>query len=64
MLATTFAAASGPAAATANCGTISFSFEGTRLINDGISHRAGPFAIDLPAGTYDVVMRSSDSHSE
>ena len=64
VLATTVAAASGPAAATANCGTISFSFEGTRLINDGISHRAGPFAIDLPAGTYDVVMRSSDSHSE
>ena len=64
MLAATIAAASGPAAAAANCGTISFSFEGTRLINDGISHRAGPFTINLPAGNYDVVLRSSDTHSE
>ncbi len=63
MLAATIAGGVGPAGANADCGTISFSFEGTRLLNDGISHQAGPFSITLPAGTYDVVMRSSDSHS-
>lgn len=63
MLAATIATAAGVAGANADCGTISFSFEGTRLLNDGISHKAGPFTIDLPAGTYDVVMRSGDSHS-
>ncbi|NEP48421.1 MAG: hypothetical protein F6K65_06125 [Moorea sp. SIO3C2] len=46
------------------CGTISFSFDGTRLLNDGISDSAGPFGIDLPGGTYDVMMRSADHHSE
>ncbi len=63
MLAATIAGSVGSAGANADCGTISFSFEGTRLLNDGISHQAGPFSINLPAGTYDVVMRSNDSHS-
>lgn len=63
MLATTMATGVGLAGANADCGAISFSFEGTRLLNDGISHQAGPFSINLPAGTYDVVMQSGDSHS-
>lgn len=49
--------------AESSCGSLNFSFTGTRLLNDGISHNAGPFAIDLPAGTYDVMMRSADEHS-
>ena len=52
------------AGATMSCGEYSFGFEGTRLLNDGISNSAGPFAIDLPAGTYDVVMQSHDAHDE
>jgi len=36
------------------CGEYSYGFAGTRLLNDGISDSAGPFTIDLPAGTYDV----------
>lgn len=44
------------------CGEYSFGFTGTRLINDGISDSAGPFAITLPAGTYDVTMWSNDNH--
>lgn len=58
---TTSAAAAG---ATMSCGEHSFGFEGTRLLNDGISHRAGPFAIDLPSGTYDVIMQSHDAHDD
>jgi hypothetical protein len=54
----------GTSGAADNCGTHSFSFVGTRLLNDGISDGAGPFAIDLPAGRYDVVMRSADYHSD
>ncbi len=46
------------------CGTHSFGLAGTRLLNDGISDSAGPFAIDLPAGTYDVTLVSHDFHSE
>lgn len=52
------------AGATMSCGEHSFGFEGTRLLNDGISNSAGPFAIELPAGTYDVVMQSHDAHDE
>jgi len=48
--------------ASSSCGTWSFGFAGTRLINDGISNDAGPFAITLPAGTYDVTMVSHDNH--
>lgn len=44
------------------CGTYSYGFTGTRLINDGISTSAGPFAIDLPAGTYDITMMSNENH--
>lgn len=52
------------AGATMGCGEYSFGFEGTRLLNDGISDSAGPFAIELPAGTYDVLMQSHDAHDE
>ncbi|RZV45465.1 MAG: hypothetical protein EX269_09830 [Acidimicrobiales bacterium] len=48
--------------ASSGCGTYSFGFAGTRLINDGISNDAGPFAITLPAGTYDISMVSHDNH--
>ncbi len=49
-------------AADAGCGEYSFDFSGTRLINDGISTSAGPFAIGLPAGTYDITLVSDDNH--
>lgn len=52
------------ASATMGCGEYSFGFEGTRLLNDGISNTAGPFAVELPAGTYDVLMQSHDAHDE
>ena len=51
-------------AASTGCGEYSFGFEGTRLLNDGISTSAGPFTISLPAGTYDVTMVSHDAHDE
>lgn len=44
------------------CGEYSFGFTGTRLIHDGTSDSAGPFSIDLPAGTYDITMWSGDNH--
>jgi hypothetical protein len=49
-------------ATTGQCGEYSYGFTGTRLINDGISTSAGPFAIALPAGTYDIEMWSNDNH--
>lgn len=56
--------ATGPAlgAVDGGCGEYSYGFTGTRLINDGHSTSAGPFAIDLPAGTYDITMLSDDNH--
>lgn len=54
----------GVAAASSSCGTYSFGFTGTRLINDGISNDAGPFSIELPAGTYDVTVLFSDHHDQ
>ncbi len=51
-------------AARPGCGEYSFGFEGTRLLNDGISTSAGPFTISLPAGTYDVTMVSHDAHDD
>lgn len=54
--------ASSPAVAATACGTYSFGFEGTRLLNDGISTSAGPFDISLPAGTYDITLVSNDNH--
>ncbi len=50
------------AAGSSGCGEYSFGFEGTRLLNDGISTSAGPYTISLPAGTYDVTMVSRDHH--
>jgi hypothetical protein len=50
------------ASATMGCGQESFGFEGIRLLNDGMSNTAGPFAIELPAGTYDVLVQSHDAH--
>ncbi len=51
------------AGASSGCGEYSFGFAGTRLLNDGISDSAGPFSIDLPAGTWDVTLVSHDNHS-
>lgn len=50
------------ASAGAGCGEYSFGFEGTRLLNDGISDTAGPFTISMPAGTYDITLHSFDDH--
>ena len=50
------------AANSVGCGDYSFGFTGTRLLNDGISDSAGPFAIVLPAGVYDITMEASDNH--
>ena len=52
------------AGATTACGEYSYGFAGTRLLNDGISNSAGPFPIDLPAGTYTVTLVSHDFHDE
>lgn len=59
----TLVGASAHASASMGCGDYSFSFEGTRLLNDGISDAAGPFPISLPAGTYDITPHSFDDHS-
>lgn len=47
---------------TDGCGEFSYGFAGTRLINDGISTSAGPFAIALPAGYYEITLVSHDDH--
>lgn len=51
-----------PAGAADGCGQYSFGFTGTRLLNDGISDVAGPFPIELPAGTYTVTLVAHDHH--
>lgn len=61
-IATVLGAGIGGAAASEGCGEYSFGFVGTRLLNDGISDRAGPFSITLPAGVYDVTLESFDDH--
>ena len=53
-----------PAFASTGCGEFSFGFEGTRLLNDGVSNEAGPFPAELPAGTYELTLVSGDQHSE
>lgn len=54
---------SAAASASMGCGDHSFGFEGTRLLNDGMSNSAGPFAVSLPAGTYDITLHSFDDHA-
>lgn len=61
VLSTATASAAGAAA---GCGEYSFGFEGTRLLNDGISDSAGPFAITMPAGTYEITLHSFDDHAD
>jgi len=51
----------GPLAAQADC-SAELSFDDVHLLNDGISDTAGPFAVDLEAGTYTIVTESSDDH--
>lgn len=51
-----------PAGASEGCGTYSFGFAGTRLLNDGISNVSGPYPIDLPSGTYVVTLVAHDHH--
>lgn len=58
----TLALISPPAGAQNGCGTYSYGFAGTRLLNDGISTSAGPFAATIPAGTYTVTLVSHDHH--
>ena len=58
-----FGTAATAGAASTGCGEFSFGFEGTRLLNDGISNTAGPYPIDLPAGTYTVTAESFDDHA-
>jgi LPXTG-motif cell wall-anchored protein len=55
-------ALSATAGASAGCGQHSYGFTGTRLLNDGISDMAGPYSIDLPAGTYAVTLVAHDHH--
>jgi len=55
-------ALSSRAGATSGCGTYSYGFEGTRLINDGISNVSGPYEIELPAGIYTVTLVAHDHH--
>jgi hypothetical protein len=50
------------AGASTGCGTYSFGFEGTRLLNDGISDVSGPYPIDLPSGVYTVTLVAHDHH--
>ena len=51
------------AGAEAACGQFGVEFDGVRLLNDGANNTAGPFSIDLPAGTYDVTIVSYDDHT-
>jgi hypothetical protein len=53
-----------PASAVMGCGQYSFAFDGALLLNDGVSNTAGPFAIEVPAGTYDVAVQTHDAHDE
>jgi len=63
LVALTLIATSGLAGGSAQgCGDFSFGFEGTRLIDDGISTSAGPFPITLPAGNYEITLVSHDNH--
>ena len=50
--------------AQAGCGELSVEFDGVRLLNNGVDNNAGPFAINLPAGTYDVTLIGYDFHNE
>ena len=62
LLLSTATTVGGPLGAQSGCGEHSFGFEGTRLLNDGISNTAGPFSIDLPAGIYTVTLLGNDNH--
>ena len=42
--------------------TVSLSFENAHLLNNGFDDTAGPFEVDLEAGTYTIVIESSDDH--
>ena len=55
-------ALSATSGASYGCGQYSYGFTGTRLLNDGISDVAGPYSIDLPAGTYTVTLVAHDHH--
>ena len=60
----TLAVTTVPAIASDDCGTNSFGFTETRLLNDGVSNAAGPFPADIPAGTYTVTLVSHDDHDD
>lgn len=53
----------GAAATDFRCGDVDIHLDGIRLLNDGISETAGPFAIILPAGRYDITVSSFDDHA-
>ncbi len=52
------------AGAADGCGVTQLSFDGVRLLNNGVDHSAGPFSIELEPGTYDITMTSWDAHDE
>ena len=61
LLLSTVATVAGPLGAQSEC-SFRFAFEGTRLLNDGISNTAGPFDLALDAGTYTITVISYDDH--
>ena len=61
LLLSTVATVAGPLGAQGEC-ALELGFEGTRLLNDDVHNIAGPFDIDLAAGTYDITVISHDNH--
>ena len=51
-----------PIGAQTEC-TVELSFDETHhLLNNGVDNTAGPFEVELEAGTYTIVVESSDDH--
>ncbi len=63
VLGATFVVGAGVVAAQGGCGGTSVDLSGSRLLNDGVANVAGPFQVNLAAGTYDVTAISYDAHS-
>lgn len=58
MVATSVMFTGGSAGAVMGCGEFSYGFDAVTLSNDSINTVNGPFDIELPAGTYDVVFQT------
>lgn len=63
VLGASFVVGAGVVAAQGGCGGTVVDLSGSRLLNDGVANVAGPFQVNLPAGTYDVTAISYDDHS-